>query len=68
MPLFYNIERVNGHIKIQIYMPSSYRRALRALKVGVLLLSYSISPMHLLPGGRKMGQFEGVSTIKMCPT
>ncbi len=24
--------------------------------------------MNLLPGGRKMGQFEGVSTVKMCPT
>ncbi len=33
-----------------------------------LLLSWSISPIHLLPGVRKMGQFEGVSIVKMCPT
>ncbi len=24
--------------------------------------------MHLLPDGQKMGQFEGVSTLKVCPT
>ncbi len=26
------------------------------------------APTFLLPGGRKMGQFEGMSTLKICPT
>ncbi len=57
-----------GHINIKIEFLTSYRRALRTLQLRVLLHSWSISPMQMYVFYflvmEKMGQFEGVSTLR----
>ncbi len=38
------------------------------IKIVSISAYWFIPPMHQLPGGWKIGQFESVSTVKKCPT